>query len=458
MQTFAIQLDDRALSLARTGRVLQTGPSVVFDGGTSAAPGTPGWDALRSQPTATSSRHLGSVLSGIAGGRGVGGGRGAQLLAAELRRRLIEQPPDPGEPVWIAAPAGAETQGLGVVLAIAQSIGLTVTGFVDSAVATVASMEAAGDAIVLEVGLHHVAATAVGVAGGQVRRHRSVLSRNGGLLDLYQAWLRLISTAMMRQTRFDPLHDALIEQRLFGDLPALGETAAQHGSVTVHVDHGSERFSVELTRDQFADAAGAWSRTVTGLIHQLRPAGAPLRLIAPRSVVGFPGPRQELEQFAECELIRVPDGYAAAAVSLLDLAANADGVHLMRRLSLQPLAGLVHTLARESLGESRGRAAPASHVLFEGRAFSLGGAPLVVGRDPANPSALVLPDGLAGVSRRHCTFISDGEERLLLDHSSYGTFVNGERVAERVRVRAGDRIRIGEPGVELALIAVGQGG
>jgi len=452
MQSFAIQLDDRALSLARTGQVLQTGPSVVFDGGTSAAPGTRGWDALRSQPTATSSRHLGSVLSGVASGRA------AELLAAELRRNLMEQPPHPGEPVWIAAPACAEAQGLGVVLAIAQSIGLTVTGFVDSAVATVASMEAGGDAIVLEVGLHHVAATAVDVDGGQARRHRSVLARNCGLLDLYQAWVRLISTAMMRQTRFDPLHDALIEQRLFGDLPALGESAAQHGSVTVHLDQGSERFSVELTRDQFADAAATWSRTAAGLIHRLRPAGAPLRLFAPRSVVGFPGPRQELEQFAECELIRVPDGYAAAAVSLLDLTPGAEGVQLIRRLSLQPPAGLVDTISRESLGASQGRAAPASHVLFEGRAFSLGGPPLVVGRDPANPSALVLPDGLAGVSRRHCTFISDEDERLLLDHSSYGTFVNGERVAERVRVRPGDRVRIGEPGIELALIAVAGGG
>jgi hypothetical protein len=32
--------------------------------------------------------------------------------------------------------------------------------------------------------------------------------------------------------------------------------------------------------------------------------------------------------------------------------------------------------------------------------------------------------------------------------------VNGERVAERVQVRAGDRVRVGDPGVEFALIAV----
>jgi pSer/pThr/pTyr-binding forkhead associated (FHA) protein len=74
----------------------------------------------------------------------------------------------------------------------------------------------------------------------------------------------------------------------------------------------------------------------------------------------------------------------------------------------------------------------------------------------ASSRYIALPEGLAGVSRRHCTFVHDGDELVLIDHSTFGTFVNGERVHERVRVHAGDRVRLGEPGVELALIAVGE--
>src|SRR2546429_4913900 len=42
----------------------------------------------------------------------------------------------------------------------------------------------------------------------------SLVSARGGLWLLYQGWLDLINTAMVRQTRFDALHDAATEQQL----------------------------------------------------------------------------------------------------------------------------------------------------------------------------------------------------------------------------------------------------
>ncbi len=80
-----------------------------------------------------------------------------------------------------------------------------------------------------------------------------------------------------------------------------------------------------------------------------------------------------------------------------------------------------------------------------------------VAQIPSTPLAngLSLPDGLAGVSRRHCTFVRDGDELVLIDHSHFGTVVNGERVSERVRIHAGDKVRLGEPGIELSLISIG---
>jgi len=71
------------------------------------------------------------------------------------------------------------------------------------------------NAIVLELGLHHAAATAVDCEGAQARRRRTVLTERGGLIELYQVWLDLVSTTMVKRTRFRSLADAVTEQQVF---------------------------------------------------------------------------------------------------------------------------------------------------------------------------------------------------------------------------------------------------
>jgi hypothetical protein len=475
MTVFVMELNDRAVSLARGGHVLTSAPSTVFNGnGTTSAPaGANSWRELRSQPMATSSRHLGAVLT-----QHNPSARAEMLVAAELKARLAEQPISDGERIWIATPAHAEAKGLEALLGIARRLGLPVDGFIDSAAVTTTALESERNAIVLELGLHHAAATAVDCEGSQARRRRSILTGRGGFLELYQVWLDLITTTMVKRTRFDPLHDAATEQQLFDAMPALTQEAAATGNTTAIVSKGRERFEVALTRDQFAQAAEPIYRSVIGLLHQLRPAGAPLAIVVPGAVAELPGMREQLEQFVGCELISVPDGFAAAATSLLDLPGRGttgeDSVRLLRRLPLRTQAVLTDGVARQQLGQRRSGGPAPSHALLDGRAYSLSAESLVVGRAPEPQSAtsaamasgtsavpvssrcITLPEGLAGVSRRHCTFVHDGDQLILLDHSTFGTFVNGERVQERVRVHSGDRVRLGEPGVELALIAVGE--
>ena len=118
-----------------------------------------------------------------------------------------------------------------------------------------------------------------------------------------------------------PLHDAATEQHVFQSIPALALEAATKGSATASVTRGTERFEVALTRDQFAQAAQPIYRSIVSLLHQLRPAGVPLAIVMPELAAQLPGLRELLEQFVGCELTTVPDGFAAAAASLLDLPA-----------------------------------------------------------------------------------------------------------------------------------------
>ena len=533
MPHFVLELDDRAVAIAADGHVLSSAPSAVFDGTAGTTVGADAWRQLRVRPRAISTRHLGALLT-----QQGASARAEALLEAELKLRLAEWQMPEGQRMWIAAPAQAEAAGLTSLLGITRRMGLPVDGFIDSATVTTAALGSEQSSIVLELGLHHAAATAVDCIGSQARRRRAVHSERGGLIELYQVWLDLVSTTMVKRTRFDPLHDAATEQHVFESIPALALEAANAGSATASITKGADSFEVELTRDQFAQAAQPIYRAIVGLLHQLRPAGVPVAIVMPQLAAQLPGLREQLEQFVGCELVAIPDGFAAAVTSRLDLPAppaDETAVVLLRRIPLMPpvdtanppqppsssntselswdagnRSGAVHvasegtpvalatqtpscprvdepgvreangstlpatenhtplfrrhngdeasvvTISRTPLGQRRISGPAPSHVLWEGRAYPLQPDTLVVGREPTtNPRHITLPDGLAGVSRRHCTFVHDGDELVLLDHSSFGTFVNGERVQERVRIYAGDRVRLGEPGIELTLIAVG---
>jgi len=626
MQHLVLELDDRAVATATGGRVLSSAPAAVFDGTAGTTVGANAWRELRIHPRAISTRHLSSVLTQ----RGTSA-RAEEVLEAGLKTRLAGLQIAEGQRMWIVAPAHAEAAGLTALLGITRRMDLPVDGFVDAATATTAGLASKQSTIVLELGLHHAAATSVECSASQARRRQAVQTDRGGLIELYQVWLDLVSTTMVKRTRFDPLYDAATEQHVFDSIPALAMEAGRTGSTTASATRGADRFEVTLTRDQFAQVAQPIYRAMVGLLHQLRPAGVPVTIVMPQLAAQLPGLREQLEQFVGCELISIPDGFAASSTSLLDLPAPPESegaaVSLLRRLPLSrygvviqeavevdmrtgaqttyaPMAGFagemqaddaptagfaeevqadataaagahevsgggnttvpsrydsaeagnadstisddvtggnpteadptgadptdVNRTGANRAGANRTEASPAgasttasvdagpaasgeggpiasggevsptatgeahqesrpapdqhnvdsipqavavtraplgqrritgpapSHVLWEGRAYPLHPDNLVVGRERTNnPRYITLQDGLAGVSRRHCTFVHDGDELVLLDHSTFGTFVNGERVQERVRIYAGDRVRLGEPGVELTLIAVG---
>ncbi len=402
MRPFAIELDDRAVSFAREGRVLSSAPSAVWDGSSGELPGANAWSGLRRHPTAASTRHLGSLLS-----QSVAADRTVALVAAELVRRLASQAPTPEERVWMAVPAHASTQGLSAMLAIARHLSLPVDGFVDSAVAAVAALGLERNAIVLEVGLHHAAATYIDREGAQVRRRRTAMTERGGLMSFYQGWLELVSTTMVKRTRFDPLHDATTEQLLFDSLAGWAREAADQGSANAVLTQGAERFEVALTRDQFAQGAQSLHREIVRLLHELRPAGAPVALVVPQIIGHLPGLREELEQFVDCELVRLPDGFAALATARLDLPerASTDPVRLLRRLPVAGKADSAAPVSREVLSPHQGGSVSPSHLLLNGQVYALGAESIVIGRLPRvhglSLSRTASPASPAAIARSH---------------------------------------------------------
>jgi pSer/pThr/pTyr-binding forkhead associated (FHA) protein len=107
-----------------------------------------------------------------------------------------------------------------------------------------------------------------------------------------------------------------------------------------------------------------------------------------------------------------------------------------------------------SVAPSPGRTLPVTHILYGGDSMRFPESGLSIGTEEvSNTPHITLPRAAAGVSRRHCSLRREAEGTILVDHSRYGTWVNGARVRERAIVRPGDRVRVGTPGVEFTLIS-----
>jgi pSer/pThr/pTyr-binding forkhead associated (FHA) protein len=101
-----------------------------------------------------------------------------------------------------------------------------------------------------------------------------------------------------------------------------------------------------------------------------------------------------------------------------------------------PGAPAVPRAAGGAIGTTGGRVVS----LTDGREYAIGDGPLVLGRDAE--CDVVVPG--TDVSRRHAEIVPTPAGYRVVDRSTNGTFVNGERVAGQRLLARGDVIRIGD--------------
>jgi hypothetical protein len=181
----------------------------------------------------------------------------------------------------------------------------------------------------------------------------------------------------------------------------------------------------------------------------------PIELRLSAHVARLPGLMDRFRTLKECTIQALPHG--AAALGALQyagaIARPAEALALIYQLPT-PRAATAQQLADP---ESTPAPLRPTHVLFQGRAWRVSDLPLVIGWsvDPGK-RALTLPASAPGVSRSHCTVVRRNGAVTVEDHSTYGSYVNDERVVGRTVLTVGDRLRLGAPGVTLELIQLVQ--
>jgi hypothetical protein len=120
--------------------------------------------------------------------------------------------------VIYAVPSHMTSYQLSLLLGINNALNISVQGFIDSNVAALANAAAPGAYTILDIQPNRTVMSDLDVAD-KVTCRGSELVPNIGSNNIYHACARLIANSFVRQTRFDPLHDALCEQYLMDAVP-----------------------------------------------------------------------------------------------------------------------------------------------------------------------------------------------------------------------------------------------
>ncbi|MBM4219077.1 MAG: FHA domain-containing protein [Gammaproteobacteria bacterium] len=443
MAAVGLEIVDAALVAVRAGARVAASPGVAIVAPADLKVGEAAAAQQRLQPVLAADRFWSDLATDSfagAAGQAVSHADLAHAHLASVWRAVAT----PGDEAVLALPGSMRLHQAGLLLGIARHVGMPVAGVVDAAVAATAGLAARTEVLHLDVQLHQAVLT---VLDGEtvLRRRRVEIAPRAGLKVMFGAWAQLVSEAMVRRTRFDPLHQASTEQQLYDRLPGWLATLAGRESLDVAVESGGSSFVATVRREQFTLAAEAWYAQLAELVRTGLRGGGPATLALSARAALLPALAERLGALPGLEVTVLAETAAAEAA-----AARAAEIGPAEPPTLVTALARVHAAApamRRAVGT------PATHVVVGGRAHAIDERPLVIGFGEGAGRRIALGGAAEGISRSHCTLLRDRGRTLVRDHSRFGTFLNGGRVAGEAEVGAGDRLRVGSPGVVFELVA-----
>lgn len=370
----------------------------------------------------------------------------ADLASAQLASLL---PPAQfgGREVTVILPSYLSRDTLGLVLGVLKANALQPVALVDAAVAATGQRYVDQVAMHVELGLHCAWVARVRQSQSQSTLEDVRSLDESGLNTMYEAWLKFFAAQFVRQCRFDPLHSAQSEQRLYDALPAWLARIEAGGGVNLDLDAGGQTHSISVERVDVINVVAEHYQRIADMARALLAGGDTAALQMRFSVSALPGFAELLTARVGGRYYAIEDNAAATTVQGRLAGRTLDSTRVVRELPTEGEIAAPLTDHQDDDGLP-------THVLLGARAIALDSVALMIGAGTSDtPARYLLVEGSpAGVSGSHCDVLIDAGQCLLTDHSRYGTFLNGNRINGTAALRAGDTIRIGTPGLELQLI------
>ena len=337
--TLALEINDVALVLAGDGEILAEEPGYAMLDGAQPETGAAAAGRARLKPLFADTRYWQDLGTSPLSRPMPAAATPAEVAYAQLAQ-FVRPHLSHGPDVLIATPPWYTREQLALLLGVAQESGLKPVGLVDAGLAS-ASLEPAPESVLqLELALHRATLTVLDHSG-DLRRTRFEILQQHGWLALQQAWLEMISSAFVRKTRFDPLHQAATEQRLCDDLPAWLDALRADRAVVVEVESGDANARGRARGRRLCQAAAPIYDEYVRALQRARSGGGPLHLRLSQRFSCLPGLDEHLAAIRDCDVTRLPRGAAALGALAYEgvLRRNERGLVLVQHLPVPLQAG-----------------------------------------------------------------------------------------------------------------------
>ena len=454
MSLLAAHINDAGISVLSADRILYREPGFALLEDDDLTTGQKAFQNARVKPRRIQNRFWSDLKTDPLPDR-----RFQHLSSADLVSRHLEQVwrsvSASGDRLVVAVPAYMSSANLGLFLGIANELGVPVVGLVDASVA--ATRREYKGAVPVHVDLSlHVASLSRLAQTGKAQLDRSAVIEASGLMTLYDAWIRVIADAFVKQSRFDPLHTAETEQLLLDRLADWLAAASSSDKVMLDVEYRGISHSAELESLHLISAAApVYQRIASQLRAIYRAEETPAIQLSDRAA-RMPGLADMLGARVGGEVFLLEPGATARGLvtRCRDMQRGEGGVTLIRHLPWDQTSVVIQ---KQEAPAAEGLP---THLLFDNTAFSIDSRPLTLGSQPAPGERWIdLQGDMPGVSRRHCSLVRQGGQCVVQDYSRFGTFLNGHKIDGSAVLQVGDLLRVGTPGYELRLIMTeAQGG
>jgi len=338
--------------------------------------------------------------------------------------------------VILAVPGSYDRDQLGLLLGMTKECGMPVRGMVDTATAAVSGQQPYQSILHLDIQLHRIVLSNL-ERGIQLRRTAFSTITEVGLYTLLDRWAQIIARQFIHTSRFDPMHQAETEQKLFDQLTSWIQTCDVSSTNTFELSLGETNHSASISNEQLLKAC---ADIYPQIVQQIRTGTAGeqrVQLCISHRFKGFPGLLDSLALLDNCDIVVLEQHAVCKGIlqHLADIRSEGDSLTYITTLTSDENPLSVVPPAPTDF---------ATHILHGNQALPID--------DGINIGSDISQGISADTDNPQCTIYRRDREVFLENHSSTGTLINGVAVKVQTQLKIGDEINLGAD--KLILISV----